>query len=160
MKLTLPANELEEAVKNYLSDTYSIYGEVLVDISNSVEVELNPLSTSTDKFLAEYNKDSEVVPEEDDREWAETRANELGINFRSDIKTSTLITRIEEMEEELAKQAKNPDPLPMDEPEYEETQYEEVQEEVTETEEAIEDEPETEEKPVQSKKPSIFDAKR
>lgn len=148
MKLIIEAKDINQAIEDYVNKNY---GMTMALPSNGIEdvvMEVTPVSKEATDDV------------EDDREWAETRANELGINFRSDIKTSTLITRIEEMEEELAKQAKNPDPLPMDEPEYEETQYEEVQEEVTETEEAIEDEPETEEKPVQSKKPSIFDTKR
>lgn len=150
MKVIIEAKDIAQAVEDYLSTSYDMF--VVVDPSSfeETEISINPSNVNLEP--------TQVL--EDDREWAETRADELGISFRSDIKTSTLITRIEEMEEELAKQAKNPDPLPMDEPDYEETQYEEVQEEVTEKEEVIEDEPETEEKPVQSKKPSIFDTKR
>lgn len=155
MKIILTPNDQAVAIQAYLIDTFNIVTYINEELLQDMQLDINPNYAAD---LSENTEDTTVV--EDDREWAETRANELGINFRSDIKTSTLITRIEEMEEELAKQAKNPDPLPMDEPEYEETQYEEVQEEVTETEEAIEDEPETEEKPVQSKKPSIFDTKR
>ena len=148
MKVIIEAKDINQAIEDYVNKNY---GMTLALTSNGIEdvvMEIQPISKETTDDV------------EDDREWAETRAEELGINFRSDIKTSTLITRIEEAEEELAKQARNPDPLPMDEPDYEETQYEEVQEEVTEAEEAIEDEPEAEEKPVQSKKPSIFDTKR
>ena len=149
MKLIITAEDQALAIRNFISEKYGIYLNIESTELSEVTTDVHPISKADlDQVL------------EDDREWAETRANELGINFRSDIKTSTLITRIVETEEELAKQAKNPDPLPMDEPDYEETQYEEVQEEVTETEENIEDEPETEEKPVQSKKPSIFDTKR
>ena len=149
MKLIITAEDQALAIRNFISEKYGIYLNIESTELSEVTTDVHPISKADlDQVL------------EDDREWAETRANELGINFRSDIKTSTLITRIVETEEELAKQAKNPDPLPMDEPDYEETQYEEVQEEVTETEESIEDEPETEEKPVQSKKPSIFDTKR
>lgn len=149
MKLIITAEDQALAIRNFISEKYGIYLNIESTELSEVTTDVHPITKEDlDQVL------------EDDREWAETRANELGINFRSDIKTSTLITRIVETEEELAKQAKNPDPLPMDEPDYEETQYEEVQEEVTETEEDIEDEPETEEKPVQSKKPSIFDTKR
>lgn len=149
MKLIITAEDQALAIRNFISEKYGIYLNIESTELSEVTTDVHPITKEDlDQVL------------EDDREWAETRANELGINFRSDIKTSTLITRIVETEEELAKQAKNPDPLPMDEPDYEETQYEEVQEEVTETEEVIEDEPETEEKPVQSKKPSIFDTKR
>ena len=149
MKLIITAEDQALAIRNFISEKYGIYLNIESTELSEVTTDVHPIAKEDlDQVL------------EDDREWAETRANELGINFRSDIKTSTLITRIVETEEELAKQAKNPDPLPMDEPDYEETQYEEVQEEVTETEEAIEKEPEAEEKPVQSKKPSIFDTKR
>lgn len=149
MKLIITAEDQALAIRNFISEKYGIYLNIESTELSEVTTDVHPIAKADlDQVL------------EDDREWAETRANELGINFRSDIKTSTLITRIVETEEELAKQAKNPDPLPMDEPDYEETQYEEVQEEVTETEEDIKDEPETEEKPVQSKKPSIFDTKR
>ena len=149
MKLIITAEDQALAIRNFISEKYGIYLNIESTELSEVTTDVHPITKEDlDQVL------------EDDREWAETRANELGINFRSDIKTSTLITRIVETEEELAKQAKNPDPLPMDEPDYEETQYEEVQEEVTETEEDIKDEPEAEEKPVQSKKPSIFDTKR
>lgn len=149
MKLTITPEDQALAIRNFISEKYGIYLNIESTELSEVTTDVQPINKAELKQALE-----------DDREWAETRANELGINFRSDIKTSTLITRIEETEEELAKQAKNPDPLPMDEPDYEETQYEEVQEEVTETEENIEEEPEAEEKPVQSKKPSIFDTKR
>lgn len=149
MKLIITAEDQALAIRNFISEKYGIYLNIESTELTEVTTDVHPITKEDlDQVL------------EDDREWAETRANELGINFRSDIKTSTLITRIVETEEELAKQAKNPDPLPMDEPDYEETQYEEVQEEVTEAEEVIEGEPEAEEKPVQSKKPSIFDTKR
>lgn len=152
MKIILTPNDQAVAIQAYLMDTFNIVTYINEELLQDMQLDINPNYTADP---SKNTEDTTVV--EDDREWAETRAEELGINFRSDIKTSTLITRIEEAEEELAKQARNPDPLPMDEPDYEETQYEEVQEEVTEAEEAIEDEPEAEEKPVQSKKPSIFD---
>lgn len=149
MKLTITPEDQALAIRNFISEKYGIYLNIESTELSEVTTDVHPIAKEDlDQVL------------EDDREWAETRANELGINFRSDIKTSTLITRIAEAEQELREQARNPDPLPMDEPDYEETQYEEVQEEVTEAEEVIEDEPETEEKPVQSKKPSIFDTKR
>ena len=148
MNITITANDQSIALRNYVNEQYGMKLDINPEGLKEIQVEVLPLSLRQPEL------------QEDDREWAETRANELGINFRSDIKTSTLITRIVETEEELTKQAKNPDPLPMDEPDYEETQYEEVQEEVTETEEDIKDEPEAEEKPVHSKKPSIFDTKR
>lgn len=99
MKLTLPANELNEAVKGYLQRTYSIYSEVIIQELQDVEVEVNPVDrVASNEFVS-----VEEVTSDTERDAAIAKADELGIKYRSDISTDKLIERIEERELELAK---------------------------------------------------------
>lgn len=149
MKIIITPEDQALAIRNFISEKYGIY----LNIDHS---DLSEVATNVEPIKAETLKQDL----EDDREWAETRANELGLSFRSDIKTATLITRIEEEEERIAANARNPDPLPMDEPDYEEPVYEKDEEKDTQTEEENTEEAE-EEKAIfpTRKKPSIFDNK-
>ena len=101
MKLTIPASELSTAVKEYLQRTYSLYGEVTVQELHEVEVDIHP------RTLESLYTPTSVVKEEDsvedtDRQDAMNRADQLGIEYRSNIGTDTLIERIETKEEEMA----------------------------------------------------------
>ena len=105
MKLTIPANELSTAVKEYLQRTYSLYGEVTVEELNEVEVDIRPRSIENlynPSVVKEQVEDDAV---DNDREDAINRADQLGIKYRSDISTDKLIERIEEHEEEVLRLA-------------------------------------------------------
>ena len=105
MKLTIPANELSTAVKEYLQRTYSLYGEVTVQELHEVEVDIHPRSIESlynPSVVKEQVEDDAV---DSDREYAINRADQLGIKYRSDISTDKLIERIEEHEEEVLRLA-------------------------------------------------------
>lgn len=101
MKLTIPANELSTAVKEYLQRTYSLYGEVTVQELHEVEVDIRP--RTIENLISHLPEESVLV--DNDREDAINRADHLGIKYRSDISTDKLIERIEEHEEEVLRLA-------------------------------------------------------
>ena len=105
MKLTIPANELSTAVKEYLQRTYSLYGEVTVEELNEVEVDIRPRSIENLYNPSVVKEQVEDVSVDSDREVAINRADQLGIKYRSDISTDKLIERIEEHEEEVLRLA-------------------------------------------------------
>lgn len=120
MKLTLEAIDLEEAIKLYLKNTYSLYGEVIVQHLNDVEVIIKPRDfsssirtstgfTSSAVAGVDYKDTSEsedtTLDYDTTREDAIGRADHLGIKYRADISTEKLIERIEEHEEEVLRLA-------------------------------------------------------
>ena len=143
LQIIVTPEEQALAINKYLAAEYGLNLAISSDSLTAVNITVKPMFAGdvSDAIQEAVTSDTE---QEDDREWAEERANELGISYRSDIKTSTLISRIEDEEERIMKEATKPDPLPMDEPE--EQVYEEVEEEVETVEE--EDQP---------AKKSIFD---
>ena len=116
MKLLLTAEEHAEAVERYLDVDHGIMVSLqgtLGPIDIDFDLVENAITTNTPptpikqlkpavlpKVIEEHSVDSE-------REEVIARAEELGISFRSDIKTDTLIKRIEEREEELVEQAQS-----------------------------------------------------
>lgn len=104
MKLTIPANELSTAVKEYLQRTYSLYGEVTVQELHEVEVDIHP-RTIESLYTPTPVVQVEDAVEDTDREDAINRADHLGIKYRADISTEKLIERIEEHEEEILRLA-------------------------------------------------------
>lgn len=98
MKLTIPANELSTAVKEYLQRTYSLYGEVTVQELNEVEVDIHPRTIESLFSSSVVKEQVEKVTVNNDREDAINRADHLGIKYRADISTDKLIERIEEHE--------------------------------------------------------------
>ena len=143
LQIIVTPEEQALAINKYLAAEYGLNLAISSDSLTAVNITVKPMFAGdvSDAIQEAVTTDTE---QEDDREWAEERANELGISYRSDIKTSTLISRIEDEEERIMKEATKPDPLPMDEPK--EQVYEEVEEEVETVEE--EDQP---------AKKSIFD---
>lgn len=105
MKLTIPANELSTAVKEYLQRTYSLYGEVTVQELHEVEVDIHPRSIESLYNPSVVKEQVEHDTVDSDREDAINRADHLGIKYRSDISTDKLIERIEEHEEEVLRLA-------------------------------------------------------
>lgn len=105
MKLTIPANELSTAVKEYLQRTYSLYGEVTVEDLHEVEVDIRPRSIENLYNPSVVKEQVENDTIDSDREDAINRADHLGIKYRSDISTDKLIERIEEHEEEVLRLA-------------------------------------------------------
>lgn len=144
LQIIVTPEEQALAINKYLAAEYGLNLAISSDSLSAVNITVKPMFEAdvSDAIQEAVTTDTE---QEDDREWAETRAEELGISFRSDIKTSTLISRIEDEEARIMKEATKPEPLPMDEPE------EQVYEEVEEVEE------ETEEVEEQPAKKSIFD---
>lgn len=116
MKLLLTAEEHAEAVERYLDVDHGIMvslqgtlGPIDIDfdlVENAITANTAPAPikqlkpTSLPKVVEENSED-------DEREEVIARAEELGLSFRSDIKTDTLIKRIEEREEELVEQAQS-----------------------------------------------------
>lgn len=98
MKLTIPANELSTAVKEYLQRTYSLYGEVTVQELHEVEVYIHPRTIESLYNHSVVKEQVEDVTVDNDREHAINRADYLGIKYHSDISTDKLIERIEEHE--------------------------------------------------------------
>lgn len=144
LQIIVTPEEQALAINKYLAAEYGLNLAISSDSLTAVNITVKPMFQGdvSDAIQEAVTTDTE---QEDDREWAEERANELGISYRSDIKTSTLISRIEDEEERIMKEATKPDPLPMDEPE------EEVYEEVEDVEvETVEEED-------QPAKKSIFD---
>ena len=105
MKLTIPANELSTAVKEYLQRTYSLYGEVTVQELHEVEVDIHPRTIESLFSPSVAKEQVEGVTIDIEREDAINRADYLGIKYRSDISTDKLIERIEEHEEEVLRLA-------------------------------------------------------
>ena len=144
LQIIVTPEEQALAINKYLAAEYGLNLAISSDSLTAVNITVKPMFQGdvSDAIQEAVTTDTE---QEDDREWAEERANELGISYRSDIKTSTLISRIEDEEERIMKEATKPEPLPMDEPE------EEVHEEVEDVEvETVEEED-------QPAKKSIFD---
>ena len=144
LQIIVTPEEQALAINKYLAAEYGLNLAISSDSLTAVNITVKPMFAGdvSDAIQEAVTSDTE---QEDDREWAEERANELGISYRSDIKTSTLISRIEDEEERIMKEATKPDPLPMDEPE------EEVYEKVEDVEvETVEEED-------QPAKKSIFD---
>lgn len=153
MKLTIPANELSTAVKEYLQRTYSLYGEVTVQELHEVEVDIHPRSIESlynPSVVKEQVEDDSV---DSDREDAINRADHLGIKYRSDISTDKLIERIEEYELDMNNLAIRSDgnELPL------EDDVDTAVESDKPVEEEVSDEPiEAEEIQPEKKKKSIF----
>lgn len=155
MKLLLQPDELSHAVKNYLRDTYSLYGEVEVQELHEVEVDIKPRNYD---YVAndEITEINDTPDEEYDttREDALGRADHLGIKYRADISIDKLIERIEEYEIDMAN-------LPI-RSDGNELPLENDVDDVVELDEPLEEEAnetiqEVEEVQPQKKKKSIFD---
>ena len=149
LQIIVTPEEQALAINKYLAAEYGLNLAISSDSLSAVNITVKPMFEAdvTDAIQEAVTTDTE---QEDDREWAEERANELGISYRSDIKTSTLISRIEDEEERIMKEATKPEPLIMDDPIHELTE-----EDVVVVEEKEEEEPvEAEEQPT---KKSIFD---
>lgn len=159
MKLTLEPDELTHAVKNYLRDTYSLYGEVKVQELHEVEVEIKPrVFTSSAVASVDYKDTSEsedaTLDYDTTRKDAISRADHLGIKYRADISTEKLIERIEEYELDMVN-------LPI-RSDGNELPFENNVDTIVESDESIEelsDETiqEVQEEQPQKKKKSIFD---
>lgn len=116
MKLLLTAEEHAEAVERYLDVDHGIMvslqgtlGPIDIDfdlVENAITTNTTPTPIKQLKPSA-LPKVNEEDSEDDEREEVIARAEELGLSFRSDIKTDTLIKRIEEREEELVEQAQS-----------------------------------------------------
>ena len=121
MKIIITAQDQATALNNYVQELYDLNVSISSDGLSEMAVEIEPVKSKPVK-----QEEPEVDTE---RQAAEERADELGISYRSDIKTENLITRIEEEEERIATLARTPDPLPMDEgvEEYEMEEEEEQQ---------------------------------
>lgn len=109
MKLLLTAEEHAEAVERYLDVDHGIIVS-LQGTLGPIDIDFDLVENAvTDKQAKPTVKPK--APEEDsedvEREEVVARAEELGLSFRSDIKTDTLIKRIEEREEELVEQAQS-----------------------------------------------------
>ena len=170
MKLLLTAEEHAEAVERYLDVDHGIMVSLqgtLGPIDIDFDLVENAITTNTPptpikqlkpavlpKVIEEHSVDSE-------REEVIARAEELGISFRSDIKTDTLIKRIEEREEELVEQAQSdaaPGEVDLDDEDdlSQEIPKTKTVEEMIVEDEAMDAENEEETKPV---KRSMFDVK-
>lgn len=125
MKIIITAQDQATALNNYVQELYDLNVSISSDGLTEMTVEIEPVKTKPVK-----QEEPEVDTE---RQAAEERADELGISYRSDIKTENLITRIEEEEERIATLARTPDPLPMDEgvEDYEVEQEEEEEQQNT-----------------------------
>lgn len=122
MKIVITAQDQATALNNYVQELYDLNVSISSDGLSDMTVEIEPVKSKPVK------QEEPVVEKVDtERQAAEERADELGISYRSDIKTENLITRIEEEEERIATLARTPDPLPMDE-EVEEYGMEEEEE--------------------------------
>ena len=150
MKIIITAVDQAKALNNFIQNVYGL--DVLIsykDLSD-MTVEIDPIVNTEPKVKEEVV--SEEVALDTERKAAEERAEELGISFRSDIKTENLISRIEEEEERIAKLARTPDPLPMDEGVELDEEFEEEEQEVKPsifniTQKSEEEDTEEEEKP-------------
>lgn len=101
LQIIVTPEEQAVAINKYLAAEYGLNLTISSDSLTAVNITVKPV------FEGDVTTEKEEV--EDDREWAETRAEELGISFRSDIKTSTLISRIEDEEARIAKEASQPE---------------------------------------------------
>lgn len=127
MKIIITAQDQATALNNYVQELYDLNVSISSDGLSDMTVEIEPVKSKPVK------KEEEEPKVDTERQAAEERANELGISYRSDIKTENLIARIEEEEERIATLARTPDPLPMDEgvEEYEDEQEEEEEQQNT-----------------------------
>lgn len=117
MKIVITAQDQATALNNYVQELYDLNVSISSDGLSDMTVEIEPVKSKPVK------QEEPVVEKVDtERQAAEERADELGISYRSDIKTENLITRIEEEEERIATLARTPDPLPTDEEVEEEQQ--------------------------------------
>ena len=125
MKIIITAQDQATALNNYVQEMYDLNVSISSDDLSDMTVEIEPVKAKPTPVKEEVQEVEEVDTE---RQAAEERAEELGISFRSDIKTENLIARIEEEEERIAEIARTPDPLPMDEDleEYEEEEKQEA----------------------------------
>ena len=161
MKLLLSAEEHGIALEEYMSSNHNIQmrlgqtlGPIELDFDatalSGVAIPAVPKVAVKPKVLdvleAEVDEaESNLAGADSDRELAILRAEELGITFRSDIKTDTLIKRIEEREEEIAIQietVQRPEEVDLD------------------SEDDLAQEIPEEEEEVKPKKPSMFTVKR
>lgn len=119
MLIKLTQADLADAVNHHLLSEYGL--RVDVNPSQFTELELNIPSKGQKDFANSMQKNHELseayqelkasnveedvkaLEEDVDREAVLERAEELGISYRSDIKTTTLIQRIEDEEIRLAK---------------------------------------------------------
>lgn len=154
MKLTIPANELSTAVKEYLQRTYSLYGEVTVQELHEVEVDIHPRTIESLFSSSVVKEQVEKATVNNDREDAINRADHLGIKYRADISTDKLIERIEEHELDMINKpyvVSDGNELPL------EDDVDTVVESDEPLEEEVSDEPiEAEETQPEKKKKSIF----
>lgn len=130
MKIIITAQDQATALNNYVQELYDLNVSISSDGLSDMTVEIEPVNFKPVKYQPVKQEEPKVDTE---RQAAEERANELGISYRSDIKTENLIARIEEEEERIATLARTPDPLPMDEgvEEYEVEQEEEEEQQNT-----------------------------
>lgn len=94
MKLILEAAEHNQAVEEFIKNHHGL--EVTVNHLEDINIDFD---------ITQVTKPVEE-PEDTERKEAMKRADELGIQYRSNILTSTLIERIEEAEEELVSTVK------------------------------------------------------
>lgn len=106
LQIIVTPEEQAVAINKYLAAEYGLNLAISSDSLTSVNITVKPVFEGDATQEAVTTEKEEV---EDDREWAEERANELGISFRSDIKTSTLISRIEDEEVRIAKEVSQPE---------------------------------------------------
>lgn len=106
LQIIVTPEEQAVAINKYLAAEYGLNLAISSDSLTSVNITVKPVIEGDTTQEAVTTEKEEV---EDDREWAEERANELGISFRSDIKTSTLISRIEDEEIRIAKEVSQPE---------------------------------------------------
>lgn len=119
MKIIITAQDQATALNNYVQEMYDLNVSISSDGLSDMTVEIEPVKSKPVK--------QEEPKVDTERQAAEERADELGISYRSDIKTENLIARIEEEEGRIATLARTPDPLPMDE-DVEEHELEEEEE--------------------------------
>lgn len=110
MKIIITAQDQATALNNYVQELYDLNVSISSDGLSDMTVEIEPVKSKPVK-----QEEPKVDKVDTERQAAEERADELGISYRSDIKTENLIARIEEEEERIATLARTPDPLPMDE---------------------------------------------
>lgn len=111
MKITLTPNDQAVAIQAYLLDNYNIttyideagLKDMQIDIPPAWALTEEPSKTCQELKASNIEEDVKGLEEDVDREAVLERAEELGISYRSDIKTTTLIQRIEDEEIRLAK---------------------------------------------------------
>lgn len=111
MKITLTPNDQAVAIQAYLLDNYNIttyideagLKDMQIDIPPAWTLKEEPSKACQELKASNVEEDVKALEEDVDREAVLERAEELGISYRSDIKTTTLIQRIEDEEIRLAK---------------------------------------------------------